>query len=908
MREKFLKTLARLHAQHPWRILSVVVIITIILGVFASQLKQTMRWSDLLPSDDERTIEFNKVIDEFVSATSIIVVVQGEEERIKAFAEEAVPKIKAVSDAKDGKPYVKRVDYKQEIDFIKDHGLMLVKANDLKNMKDVFKNPNLVPLLKNINNSFEKEYIGREESISTREKEDGAVAFLDGIEDLVKVMQKYVSTKSISKDDAQKAVDKLLLGEPYILSYDKKALILNVIPNFILMDADKIVSGTDAIQEVIDTVLLDYPDVKAGLTGMIPVGHDEMVYSQKSLGYTTIIAFVAILILLIISFRMWLAPFLALLNLLVGIIWAVGAATILVGTLNVMTSMMAVILIGLGIDFSIHIISSFTEGRMLGKPIGVAMEETFLKSGKGILTGGLTTCVAFFTMVISSSRGMKEMGLVTGVGLLAILIATFLFLPSLLVLRERRLEKKRKKDKLKGEIVRKDISFKSFGTIGEFLSRHYIATIAASIIVTVLLIFSASKITFDQNYMNIEPKGLTSIALQDTVLDKFDLSMDYALILADSVDESRSMAEKSKDTASVAMTEDISLYIPSKEEQKKRGSLINEINKAIRASVPSKSFEVNGFEKLLKELKRLEMNVMEIQDMAFLGGQDKVDDKCSEIIGKPDDAASKNIIQELIQVIKKDGNMAINGLRKFQKDFAPYFKESVIRMSSTEMIQLEELPVPILDRYTNRGRKQFLLTVFPVGNIWQDAEFLDRFVNDLEKISDKATGFPLVFKALIDIIGRDGRNAALLALLVVFILLWFDYRKLSHALIAMIPLITGVFWMVGLMKLAGMQLTVVNVMGLPMIIGVGIDDGVHIVHRWRIEGKGKITKVFASTGKGILLTSITTMLAFGSLVFSIWPGFASLGGAMFIGVGACFLSTVIFLSGIIGLLERRRKK
>lgn len=92
-----------------------------------------------------------------------------------------------------------------------------------------------------------------------------------------------------------------------------------------------------------------------------------------------------------------------------------------------------------------------------------------------------------------------------------------------------------------------------------------------------------------------------------------------------------------------------------------------------------------------------------------------------------------------------------------------------------------------------------------------------------------------------------------------------------------------------------------------MILGIGIDDGVHIVHRWRIEGKGKTRTVFSSTGKAILLTSLTTMLAFGSLIFSIWRGFGQLGGALFLGVGACFLTTVIVLSGIIGLVERKKQ-
>ncbi|MGD2294721.1 MAG: MMPL family transporter, partial [Candidatus Aminicenantes bacterium] len=191
-------------------------------------------------------------------------------------------------------------------------------------------------------------------------------------------------------------------------------------------------------------------------------------------------------------------------------------------------------------------------------------------------------------------------------------------------------------------------------------------------------------------------------------------------------------------------------------------------------------------------------------------------------------------------------------------------------MSSTDPIHLDELPASILDRYSNTSRDKFLVTVFPASDIWKNAEFLRRFVDDLEKMSDKATGMPPVFAALVQVSGRDGRNAMLLTLVVVFLLLWVDFRNPLHSLMAMIPLAFGVFWMVGIMKLSAMMLTVMNVMGFPLIIGIGIDDGVHIIHRWRHEGKGKIWTVFSTTGKAILLTSLTTMLAFGSLIFSIW--------------------------------------
>ena len=233
-----------------------------------------------------------------------------------------------------------------------------------------------------------------------------------------------------------------------------------------------------------------------------------------------------------------------------------------------------------------------------------------------------------------------------------------------------------------------------------------------------------------------------------------------------------------------------------------------------------------------------------------------------------------------------------------------------IRLASPEAIRSWShgevtLPETIKQRFMNEAGDKFLVTLYPKEMVW-NFEFLRIFTQQLERIDPRISGTPPLMLRLIDYVARDGLRATLLTILVVLLFLWLDFRSLKMALLAMIPLIAGGFWMVGMMGLAGMKLTVMSVMGLPMIVGIGVDDGVHIVHRWRIEGKGRITQVIASTGKAIFLTSATTMLAFGSLVFSLWPGFASLGVAMFIGVGACFLSTVIILSGIVGLLERKR--
>ncbi len=945
MRDKILKKLADWHATYPWRMLVAVIILTVILAGLSGQLTITMNMKDLLPAGDPKVDQFNEIIDEFATATSLIVVVQGEEKSIKTFADELAPRVVQLVDTtvntenkmkidelrvkiekleEKGNRELKiaefrsqinelqkrinfklfqRVDYKIETDFFRNHALMLVKEDDLENTKDLFMDPNLTGLLTNLNNSMEKEYVGREESISTREKEDGAYNFLDGVQHLILKLKKASRGGEITNADAETAADEFLLGEPYFLSYDKTALILNCIPNFTIMDRDLLVVGYETVKSVINDLQKQYPDVRAGLSGDIAREHDEQVYSQQSLSYTTIVAFIGILILLILSFRMWVAPVLAIINLFVGLIWAMGSAYIAVGQLNMVTAMLSVVLLGLGIDFSIHLISGFTEWRAAGDSILIALEKTFLKSGKGIITGALTTACAFLALIVSQSRGMKEMGIVAGVGLLSILVATFLFLPVMLVFRGRFIDRRREKTQ---KFVKQDISFRSLGRFGEGLSKHYAFTITASIIVSAFLVWSASQIKYDQNYLSMEPKGLESIALQDTILEKFDLSMEYALCLVDSVEESRELSEDYRDLGTVAMTNDISIYLPSEKEQRQRAPHICDIRNQMESARIRDVVLPRELPGLSQEIERLEMNIMEMQDMAFLGGQDKVDNKCKEIVGDPENPNSGNITRELRNVIESDNPSVAQGLSAFQRYFAPYFQRSVLKMCSTEPIKLEDLPVSVLDRYSNRTRDKFMITIYPAGQLLTDAKVLNRFVDDVERVSEKTTGTPPVAVAWLRIAARDGRNAIMLTLLIVFLLLWIDFRRPWYALIAMIPLAVGAFWMVGLMKLAGLLLNFMTFMGLPLIIGIGIDDGVHIMHRWQHEGEGKIKTVFSSTGKAILLTSLTTMLAFGSMIFSVFPAWAWFGGSLFLGVGACFVTTVVILPGILGLIERRK--
>ena len=129
-----------------------------------------------------------------------------------------------------------------------------------------------------------------------------------------------------------------------------------------------------------------------------------------------------------------------------------------------------------------------------------------------------------------------------------------------------------------------------------------------------------------------------------------------------------------------------------------------------------------------------------------------------------------------------------------------------------------------------------------------------------------------------------------------------NFRSLKYVLVGIVPLVVGTIWMTGVMELSGLDLTMMNLLTMPLIICIGINNGVHIVHRWEIE---KILKnVYGFTGKAILLVSISTMLGFGALWFITYRGLGSAGIAIFIGVGTCFLATLIVIPIILGLKNK----
>ena len=877
-RNKIFKKVSSLAVNNTSSFSLILILITCLLGYYASGLYVSPSITEMLPDGDKRAKAFESILNKFNNSSNIIIIIEGEEEKLKSYSNYIKPRLLELNSIVD------RVDDKAPTQFFIDHGLKLLSLSELESFKDLFINPNLIPFLSNLNDSFEKEFIG-DDGLDTKKKEDGAVRFLDGIEKFI-VLQSDIVKNGYQNGYGQIAVDAITIGEEFILNIDKNMMLIMVEPKFNMFeDIYLVIDAVNTIDELILETSKKF-NINAGLTGTMVLQRDEMEALKNDSFSITLLALISIFVLFVISFKMWTGPLLSIITVIIGVVWALGISSFLVENLTLITSGISIVLIGLAIDFSIHIISTFTEFKNKGFNDLDAMNSSLLKSGPGISTGAITTGMAFFTMIISDNKGMSEMGLVAGVGIIITMISTITVLPTLLIIRELILNKFGFKHK------NIDTTYKPLGILAEFISNKKIYIFPIIFTITIFLFYKAQSLEFDYNILNLEPVGLDSVLNQEKMMDAFDMASDYIMITSSSIDSIRFLTEKAKNMRSAGKVESIIDFLPDKRYEAENFQYRRYLRRTIKNTNINKQLSDLDINKYLEEINRLEFNIIELQDLSYIGSQNKVYDKCARLVGEAGDSTILGIISEYSEYIKKNQNIKYS-LTTFHQNFSEKFKKRILEMSNYKPLDFDLLPDEIKNRYVSKDNDIYLLTIYPNQIVWEDIEFLFNFTEEAEQISGTATGMPPIMVSYMNMMIVDGKNSTWFALIAIFSLLLIDMRKIKYSLTAMVPVIFGIIWMMGIMNILGLKLNMMNIMVIPLIIGIGIDDGIHIMHRYLIEKN--IMTVFRSTGKAILLTSLTTMLAFGSLWFSTYRGLGSLGIALFIGSATCFLATILII-------------
>jgi predicted RND superfamily exporter protein len=209
-------------------------------------------------------------------------------------------------------------------------------------------------------------------------------------------------------------------------------------------------------------------------------------------------------------------------------------------------------------------------------------------------------------------------------------------------------------------------------------------------------------------------------------------------------------------------------------------------------------------------------------------------------------------------------------------------------------ITLANIPPQLKSRFVSQDGTKFLLQIYPKNNIW-NREPLEEFISQLRQVDADVTGSPVIGYESIDAMKKGYIEGGLYALFAIILIAFFSLRNIKDALLAMIPLGLGVVWTAGLMWLFHLKFNLANLIVVPLILGIGIENGIHLIHRYREEREGGARLITGSTGQAVTLFSLTTMIGFGSLMLATHRGVFTMGLLLTIAVGSVLVASLLVL-------------
>lgn len=629
--------------------------------------------------------------------------------------------------------------------------------------------------------------------------------------------------------------------------------------------------AVDALRELLRHVNARHPDVTIGLTGLPVMENDEMRSSQSSMYSASVLSLIAVALLFVAGFGGVRHALLANLVLALGIAWSFGYVTLAIGHLNILSMSFTVTLIGIGIDYGVYYVARYLQLRREIRDCRAALLATTEAVGPAILTGAMTTSIAFFAAGFTSFVGVAELGRIAGGGILLCAAAELLVLPAVLYLVDR--------SRL-GMQVPEPLPVHAWVRPVLRVPR---LVMAATLAVTLLLSSGLGQLWYDHNLLNLQAAGLESVELERKLLAESQQSCWYALSLADSREELLARKAELMKLPSVEKTEEIVSLLPSDELVK--GPLIARIAQRL-ARLPERP------------------PLIPVDSPEALG---HVLASTQELLaGLPAATRASRVYEQIRDALRRKSlGDCYRLLSQFQQHMAGDLLSRLYAlrgMSDPQPPQLSDLPESLVNRFVGHNGK-YLLKIYGRGNIW-DMTALRQFVSEVRSVDPRATGNPLqAYEASLEM-KRSYEHSALLALLVISIVLLADLRNLRHALLAGLPLAMSMVQTFGLLGLLDIPLNPANMIALPLILGIGIDYGVHLVHEYR-EQRGPY-RMSQGTAVAILVDALTTIVGFGSLMIASHQGLQSLGRVLTLGVTCCLLTSLVSLPALLAWISRNR--
>ncbi|NWG26586.1 MAG: MMPL family transporter [Pseudorhodoplanes sp.] len=607
------------------------------------------------------------------------------------------------------------------------------------------------------------------------------------------------------------------------------------------------------------------------LTGPVAISNEEFATLKENalLNHTlTIIAVLVILWLALGSPRIIFAVFA---SMLVGLAITAAIGLMMVGALNLISVAFAVLFVGLGVDFGIQFSVRYREERHKKDDLMVALQRAAARAGMPLTLAATATAAGFLSFLPTEYRGLSELGLIAGVGMIIALITSITLLPALLRLLNP-----------PGEPA--ELGYRALAPVDRFMEKHRIPIVLMTGIVAFAGLPLLLKLEFDFNPLNLRSPKVESVATYLELRRDPDTNTNSIEVLADSPAEAAEVATKLARLPDVSRTMTLQNFVPEGQTEKlaqiraAARTLDPVLNPARPAAPPSDADVVAALRTVADSLQKAAGNNE--------GPGADAARRASDLLGKlaqAEPAVRERATQVFIPPLKT----SLDDLRNMLK---------------AQPVTLQSLPREITRDWTTpdgKARVQVSAKGDPTNN-----DVLRQFARAVSAVEPRATGAPVSIQESGHLIVSAFLWAGFWSLLSIAILLWIVLRRITDVLLTLVPLLLAGVLTLEICVLIGLPLNFANIIALPLLLGVGVAFKIYYIMAWRA---GQTNLLQTSLTRAVVYSALATATAFGSLWFSSHPGTSSMGKLLALSLATTMLAAVLFQPALMGPPREQKK-
>ena len=642
------------------------------------------------------------------------------------------------------------------------------------------------------------------------------------------------------------------------------------------LDADRIMPAKEGIEaaRLLSKKFSESEKVQVRITGKQAMGYEEMQSVTEGAVTASVLALIFVTLILWIGLRSARLIGSSILTLLAGLFITLAFTAWAIGELNMISVAFAVLYIGLGIDYAIHFTLKFNEFILGKQSMGNAFFNSIKDVGPALLLTCLSTAIGFYAFLPTTFDGVSELGLIAGTGMFISFIVTFTLLPALLNLL-------RHHNHNTSDVT---LTAPFSETLSGILNRRKNAIRSIGIIAAVASLVFIHAIEFDYDPMNLRDQKSESVSTLIDLIREERLSPWNVEILEEDRSEVKENVEALKTIESSGQVLSVFSFVPENQDEKRE--IIKQINSRIsRIPAIRKDSAALDIANQIESVSLLENSVRDYTKTR----PENLDhlQESLELLNRTLDELSVNEKKKLIEHVEE-------GLL----EYFPVMLSNLRKASSPNHVTIDSLPPLLKNRWITENGELFRIQVSPAAGI-DDPQSLRSFSTNVREFDPDATGELITFIESGNIVVEAFTKAIIYSLLAITILLLIYLRSFVYTIYILLPLFLVALLTGAAMVIFDVKFNFANIIALPMLLGLGVDNAIHMVHRAKEGTIASKDLLKTTTSRAIFFSSLTTLFSFGNLMVSPHSGTASLGLVLLFGILFLIFSTLIVLPAFL---------